>query len=282
MNRIRRTIARRWTPLSLLIGLAMLPSCEQQSGGVIDPPLSRPFLLSGTVTPDTVRTSALPQTGNTISGSLTVSATVLLATGGQALQSVNADLIDPVSNEPLSSTTLARDTGLPDTSGDTLHFAGSLNISLPKSTSGRFRVRFSLTTASSSGSNIIERSAFFLRDNHPPAIVNLILPDTVQVPAGGSTNFAARAQVSDPDGQTDISQVFFTNLDSSDPTHRYTLLDDGSDNSSSGDAVAGDGIYTITVTAPASAKGKIYRFLFQATDAFGDTSASILHFLTIM
>jgi hypothetical protein len=282
MNLRFRSFVRNCIPLFALVGISSLQSCEHQTDAIVDPTLTRPFVLAGTITPDTLRTSTLPQSGGMISAAITTRATVYLPAGSQPLSAVTADLVDPVTGETIKSLALVRDTTIQDSSAGILHFTGTLSFTLPKSVSGRYTLRISASTGVATGTSVVERSVYFLRDNHPPVLSNLVVPDSVLVPAGGSANFVAKVTAYDPDGQSDIAQVFFVNLDSSDPTHRYTLLDDGSaPPSNSGDDVAGDGIYTITVTAPSSAKGKIYRFVFQATDAFGDTSASILHFLKI-
>ena len=90
-------------------------------------------------------------------------------------------------------------------------------------------------------------------------------------------------KAADADGQPDIKEVFFLSLDASNPTFKYILLDDGGGPTGlSGDLVAGDSVYTIIVNVPTTPSAqKTYRFFFQATDAFGDTSASILHRVTI-
>jgi hypothetical protein len=59
------------------------------------------------------------------------------------------------------------------------------------------------------------------------------------------------------------------------------MKDDGGADPLSGDAAAGDSLYTILIPVDNSTTRKTYRFLFQAADAFGDTSAAILHRLTI-
>jgi hypothetical protein len=84
-------------------------------------------------------------------------------------------------------------------------------------------------------------------------------------------------RATDQDGQTDITQVFFLSLDSSDPTQRYILKNDGSAPGS----VAGDSIYAIIVQAASAQSGKTYRLSFEAVDSFGDTSGTILHSIAI-
>ena len=46
-------------------------------------------------------------------------------------------------------------------------------------------------------------------------------------------------------------------------------------------SVPGDSIYSRTVQAPGTSARKTYRFAFQAVNNFGDTSATILHSITL-
>jgi hypothetical protein len=275
-------IARPGFLLPLCVILLALPSCEEQESGTIDPPLSRPFLASAAVMPDSLKTSTLPQSNGAVTVTVNVLASISLQAGTDQAEGVTADLLDPVSGSSLAAATLRDDGIAPDTMAGDGKFAGVLTFTLPKSVSGRYIVRTATYSTDGVGANAIETPLYFIRDNNPPVLSNLVMPDTLSVPSGGNANFVAKVTASDADGQADITQVFFVNLDSSDPNQRYPLYDDGSNTSNSGDAVAGDGIYTITVTAPSSAKGRSYRFRFQAIDAFGDTSTSILHDLTIM
>jgi hypothetical protein len=57
------------------------------------------------------------------------------------------------------------------------------------------------------------------------------------------------------------------------------MLDNG--DPANGDAVDGDGIYSIIIVLRTSAIRKTYRFSFQATDAYGDSSTPIVHSLTV-
>lgn len=132
-------------------------------------------------------------------------------------------------------------------------------------------------------SNVLERTLFLTRNNSPPKLdpQSLVAPDTVILPIGGSLLIPMNIAASDSDGLADVREVFFRSLDSSDPTQKFHLQDDG--NFSSGDAVAGDGVFSIIIqlddTGPPVRR--TFRFAFQALDSFSDTSATVLHFLTV-
>jgi|WetSurMetagenome_2_1015567.scaffolds.fasta_scaffold118667_1 hypothetical protein len=278
-NPLRRV--RSWANLLILGPLALLASCEKTDDGVLDPPAAKPFVMAASVSPENVFTISLPQSGSGVLASLTVKATVSSPAGSPGILSVTAEFVDPSSGIALTKVDLAKDQSVVDTAAGVIHYAGTLTVTLPKSTAGRYNVKVSLTTEYSTGANTVQKTVTFFRTNHPPVLTNLVMPDTVDVPSGTNSNFKASVTVTDQDGESDIKQVFFVNLDSSDPAFRYLLRDDGSVGTNSGDAAAGDGIYTITVAAPFTAKGRSFRFSFQANDTFGDTSASIIHFVTI-
>jgi hypothetical protein len=128
-------------------------------------------------------------------------------------------------------------------------------------------------------SNAVQIPLFMVRDNHAPVLSNLVVArDTVVVPVGGSTDIPLYIRATDADGQADINQVYFRSLDSSDPTQKFLMNNDGTAPGS----VPGDSTYSITVKAQDSPTvRKTYRFAFQAIDTFGDTSATILHSITL-
>jgi hypothetical protein len=94
---------------------------------------------------------------------------------------------------------------------------------------------------------------------------------------GETATIPLSIKATDPDGQADISQVYFLSLDSSNPTDKVLMYNDGSAPGS----VPGDSIYSRTVQAPGTSARKTYRFAFQAVNNFGDTSATILHSITL-
>jgi hypothetical protein len=116
--------------------------------------------------------------------------------------------------------------------------------------------------------------------NHAPQISNLIMPDTVFVPTSGSTTVKVSVVVSDSECLSDIKSVTLTSLkpDSS-IVGTFSLFDDGSTSSqppfniTSGDAVAGDGIYTLTIPLNSTTERNTYRvFIFEAIDRSGAVS----------
>lgn len=121
----------------------------------------------------------------------------------------------------------------------------------------------------------------------PPVIENLIIPKTFQRPASGEP---ARilffiAEVSDPDGHSDIEQVEFWNR--SLPATRYLLCDDGNrspcgSSTQSGDEESGDGFFTRQVFITSSNEPGQNVFIFEAIDRAGLRSQQARHTIEIL
>ncbi len=119
--------------------------------------------------------------------------------------------------------------------------------------------------------------------NHAPQIFNLVMPDTVFVPASGSVNVKVSVAVADSEGLSDITSVTLTSQRPDGSTvATYPMFDDGSAGNQpvfgipSGDAVADDGVYTLTIPLPSTTQRNTYRtFIFSATDRSGAVSNTL-------
>lgn len=120
----------------------------------------------------------------------------------------------------------------------------------------------------------------------PPVIEELTIPDRIQRPAAGEPpqTLTFIAEVSDPDGLKNVRTVEFWN--ESDPGTRFPLCDDGNLSPcglsvESGDAEAGDGLYTRTVFILSSNRLGLNTFIFEAIDRAGLRSQQVSHTLEI-
>ena len=114
--------------------------------------------------------------------------------------------------------------------------------------------------------------------NAAPIINEIFAPDTIVVQDPKSV-FRVVAAVSDSNGATDISSVWFTTVrpDSTSSGARLYLNDLGIE----GDEVSGDGNYSIIVeVTPANTKGT-YRFDFQAQDRRQSLSEIVSYNITL-
>lgn len=110
---------------------------------------------------------------------------------------------------------------------------------------------------------------FWTVDGDKPILYNPIGPDSLEKGSPDTSYILVNAY--DPDGLDDIDSVYFqvTRPDQSvNPLHFY-LHDDGE----YGDAMGGDGVYTLGILAPSqSSQSGDYTFIFYALDMDGNRS----------
>lgn len=155
---------------------------------------------------------------------------------------------------------------------------------------GTYNVRIYVTGLDGK-TNLAATSSFLFnngQDNLPPEISNtLIDPDTVVVT--DTTIIFTSVEVVDSNGANDIDEVYFKvyRPDGSSNNNKFYLYDDGSCcpipplNVESGDLVAGDGIFSLTIQVDQSNPKGTYRFEFQAKDRSDSLSNIINHFVLI-
>ena len=149
-------------------------------------------------------------------------------------------------------------------------------VVLPKGETGNYTVLVFGGDNDGLRSNQLQGRFALLDTSEPPVIEEVIAPETVERPDTGETTFEIVAVVSDPDGLGNITSVVFWNVNT--PASTITMFDDGANG---GDAVAGDGRYTITVSINANNALGTNTLAFQATDRAGLTSNIIEKQITI-
>jgi len=261
-----------------LVVLLFIAGCTKESGGVIDPSGAAPFMKGAAAYPDSVRMSSLPQSNGILTVTVRAQAAITRSPASASIAGVNVEIVPSGATDPLLTVTLHDDGVSPDSiAGDGI-YSGLIQFTIPRSAFGVYILRFAASDNQGLTSNTIESPLFVIRDSHAPVISNLVAPDSVLVPVGGSATIPIYIRATDVDGQADINQVYFRSLDSSDPTQKFIMNNDGSAPGS----VPGDSTYAITVKATDSPTvRKTYRFAFQAVNNFGDTSATILHSVTL-
>ena len=266
-----------------LLSVAILAGCEDPGTGTLDPRGNPPFLKDAAVTPDSINLGSLtPGPSGLLAAAI---ATVRVTDPDQGGVLTAAVEVYPLAHEPpLASTALHDDGVAPDANAGDGVFSARVQFPVTESDAGRYRVRFSAVDELGLRGNTVERSLLLARpkENASPELSALVAPDTVTLPASGSLLVTMSVAVTDSDGYGDIRDVYFRSLNSSDPTRRFFLKDDGGTGTpSSGDAVAGDGRFSIVIQLPSTTPRRDYAFAFQASDAPGDTSATLLHVLTV-
>jgi hypothetical protein len=255
-------------------------SCEENPLGTIDGRVTVSFASSPTVTPPALDLRSITPVNGLYPVPLVVRVTIEspMAAGLE----VEAELLGPRSLGTVATASLHDNGVAPDSVAGDSRYAGGLTFQASRSDVGMFRVRLRARSPDGSESNSLESRFQLTRNNAVPVLSQLLAPDTVSLPGGGSLLIPMTVAAQDSDGLSDVREVYFRSLDSSDPEQRYFLRDDGDSEGQSGDQVEGDGIFSIVVELSDGPNvRRTFRFLFQAVDAPGDTSAALLHHLTV-
>ncbi|HTR81798.1 MAG TPA: choice-of-anchor X domain-containing protein [Bacteroidota bacterium] len=264
----------------IIVFFLLADGCQTPNKGLIDtdsvPP---PFISLTAVTPALINVNEVAVSAtDVIDTVLQLSATV---SNVDQQSRISFTIIDPSGN-PIEMGALVDNGIAPDRLAGDGVFSGAANFSIHKEDIGTYTVQFQATNSVGYQSNIILRPLSIQNsNNHRPTISNPVLPDTVFVPSGSDTTFInASVTVSDQDGLEDIASVSFTSRrpDGS-VVGVYPMYDDGGVSVEapfglrSGDTVAGDGIFALTIPLTSSADKNTYRdFSFVATDRTGESS----------
>jgi hypothetical protein len=150
---------------------------------------------------------------------------------------------------------------------------------------GTYSVQYSITDINNNTQIVAVHSFVYNNAQHlpPPVISNLVAPDTVTI-GTQKVLILVTVQVTDSAGLQDIKSVFFNSYVPPDnhaaPGNPFIMYDNGAN----GDAVAGDGIYSLIVELPpppTSVPLGTYTWVFQAVSNEGDTSNVIIHKIVV-
>ena len=276
--------SRIFSPVFFLLFSLTMIGCEETDTGTIDSTNTNPSVSSPGLSPDTVNVDSLTASN----GLYTIQATGLVQASDADgdLSAVILRILHRDSSEPLSESSLHDDGISPDASAADGIFSGTVSFSLSRAETGPYRAQFVASDVRGLESNTLELTLFASRRNSSPTLdgQSLIAPDTVQRPSTGSTLVFMSIAAADSDGLADIKEVTLRNLDSQSQT-KFFLLDDGGVISptgvTSGDLLAGDGVFSIIIQIPSTIQVGLYRLAFQATDSFTDTSSTFIHNLIV-
>jgi hypothetical protein len=222
----------------IIIIAALFASCEKDDMSVIDPTKSFPKILGVLITPSVYDTSNI----NGIAWAE--------VTSEEPVTSVTVTVKNP-DNTEIGIFTLRDDGAAPDTNAGDGKYTGYILFSLPCYLIGTYRGEFVAYNVSGLNSALNSQNFSVINShNLPPVISNLIIePDSARIT--DTTIFVFKVAVTDPEGACDIDNAHYdgTNPNGGQLTRQF-LFDDGSCcpippfNSTSGDSIAGDGIYT--------------------------------------
>ncbi len=264
-------------------------ACEKKGSSVIDSLGSPPVIFSATISPGVVNLDTISQ--NVASVQFVASARITHQEGSTQISEVNYSISDRTGIESLGAGQLFDNGIFPDkTAGDSV-YSGLVSISAQSLPVGRYYCQIVAQDPHGFKSGTFLLPIDIGRQlNHPPVLTNLQAPDTI-VLAGQSQQFMLTVMATDSDGVSDISKVFFNSFKPNGAPasgNPFLMYDDGSQNIiiqpdfTSGDAVRGDSIYTLTVYInPTDSQGNptalgTYRFEFQAADRSNALSQKLI------
>lgn len=121
-------------------------------------------------------------------------------------------------------------------------------------------------------------------ENTAPHIFNLIIPDSLKLPASGDNSFYLKVNASDPQSLADIKIVGLVTQkpdgsysSGANPDNPLPLVDNGT----SGDDIPNDGIYSLKAYISYQNDRGTYTFIFQAEDWVANKSDSLVHKLVV-
>ncbi len=254
----------------------LVSSCKLPDNGVIDTS-APPFISQATVSPNLINVNRLASQPTD-----PIDTTILFS----------ASVSNIISNT-LVTYTLSDSLGNILMSGDMNNngegkFSAVAHFHILREDVGTYTAQFQAMNGAEFTSNILTQAIIVKNNNnHSPVVSNLVMPDTVSIPPAGDTTFVKiTIAASDSDGAADIVSVtLISQKPDGTSAGVFYLYDDGSAKLytqfgiplTSGDAVANDGIYTITIplTKVTDTLPTYRDFSFMATDRSGAVSTII-------
>jgi hypothetical protein len=267
--------------ISIFLSLLILSGCEKKYSSVVESStqslfVSHPIFSLQTVNTDTIYSGNVQKPGDTLTiiaiASLKINRPFEDASAGGVFYSLG----DYQSSVVLCEGSLAN-----YNPGDSVYY-GFVGFKIQRSLVGDFVLKLWAQNQNGDISNMFYLPLHIVRSNQPPAISNLIAPDTLHI--GDTLSMTIKA--SDPDGLVDLYEVGYLSLK---PDGSYAnagnmilMFDDGKSAIPSGDRVAGDGTYTYTTTVPQTALRGTYVYTFSALDKARTISNTITKKIIIL
>jgi hypothetical protein len=272
--------------LSILIAcmVVALVSCKEESGGILDSTYITPYVSSlssveSSLDLDTTTSTAVKHLGGgryLISDSISVLVTDPAGSGD--IKAVYYRLYPPNSGEY----SIAGPLEFRNAGADSARYTAAFSFTVGRADVGMFQIEVYAVSRGNLPGNSVALPLTLTRNRSHPHLSDLVAPDTVVRTAPGDQEFLLfSVTVSDSDGYDDIAAVLFKRI-SPKETPAFPMFDDGGKDPTSGDQLAGDGIFSRIVRIDSSAFLGPQVFLFQAKNKMGDFSDSLKHTITII
>jgi hypothetical protein len=270
----------------LILALCVF-GCQSNDNTPIDPFHLPPFIITLVVSPSSVNTDTInigPQRlpSDTLKITVSVTAQVSDPEGLANVKEVVVHVFKPASQDVIQTAQLLGTGVVPAAAGNET-FSGLVSFVIARSDIGDFKLEVTAINKAEIASNSLSTSVAIFRLNDPPVLSDLLAPDTVSV-STSTVLLKLAVKATDPDGQSDIQKVIFNTFKpdgSPSSGNPFQMFDDGNVNGPSGDAVNGDGVFSLIVQLPPTTTKGNYRFEFQAVDRSGAPSNTIVHNVTV-
>lgn len=273
--------------LSLVVAVAGM-SCSPEPSGLLDNLASAPVLVSVspssvTVNTDTINVGSTRLPTDVINVPVVLSGVVQGPAGSSPVADVSAWIVDDrgdVVGGPFAFND--RGEGPDQTAGDARH-SGVARFSITRVEVGAWSARIAATGVNGARSTIMVVPVTVVRNNRAPVLSNLVAASSISA-SDPQPLMELTVKAVDPDGAADLLRVYF---DSYRPNGQpasgnpFLMLDDGNTAGISGDAVAGDSVYSLRVQFGGAPTGT-YRFEFRAIDRSSDSSNVIIHHIEVL
>jgi hypothetical protein len=160
---------------------------------------------------------------------------------------------------------------------------GNIYFTTQRKNTGNYLLKIFGCNSDKRISNFVLTNLILFRENHKPWIEKVYAPDTIII-SEGIQKYKLIAKVSDYEGLVDIKKVFFNSYKpdgSASNGNPFTMYDDGDKNGISGDDIAGDGLYSLTIQITPQNPKETYRFDFYAMDKSDSLSNVYSHYITV-
>jgi hypothetical protein len=274
-----------------VIILLFFAGCEKKNNTIVDSVGYAPVLIDASFSNPIVNTDTINIAGQQVRSpddTLTIRGIAKVrvdsSVNGMNISFVGYSVTNYNFSSSLTEGTLHDDGVFPDAKANDGIFSGYVEFQIQRTFVGTFSINIWSEGTTGYMSNTFILPLQIVRLNRPPVLSNLQAPDTI-VLAGQMQQLLLTVKATDPDGESDITKVYFNSFKPNGAAasgNPFLMYDDGSENIiyppniTSGDAVKGDNVYSLTVIInPTDALGT-YRFEFHAVDRSNDTSNVII------
>ncbi len=270
MKNMKQQVIVFFIGIGLLVTL--FPACVNDNTETIDskgdlPQIHAVSVIPSTVNSDTITIQEIRLPTDTLTIPLLIQAIVHSNLSDDAIENVQYSIMGATTDFFIVNGVLKNNGVYPDISAHDSIYTVLVNISFIRAFVGYFQVEIKALSKKGYSSTKYIQNVSVVRQNRPPVISDLEMPDTVDANAS-EKRFRVTLKVTDPDGAPDILMVYRQTL----AGNKYYLNDKGLN----GDYIPNDGIYTETIawTNPEDPKSDVY--VFRAIDRSLDTSNIIV------